>query len=116
MVSDIIAYPERIVELLDQWCEGHWARYMVVTMKFQGDIAWADLKRAIATANRHGYTCRAKHFFNNKNEITLMVEEAEVVGDNDDTAAEDDFSLKSSGDRLVLPLGKPIYPVALPLK
>jgi len=77
MVSDIIAYPERIVDLLDQWCGGHWSKFMVVTMKFQGEIAWEDLDRAIASAKRHGYSCRAKHFFNNKNEVTLMVEEIE---------------------------------------
>ena len=68
MVSDIIAYPQRIVELLDKWCEGRWAEFMVVTMKFQGDIAWDDLELAVATVKRHGYSCRVKHFFNNKNE------------------------------------------------
>ena len=34
MVSDVVAYPERIIELLEWWCGGHWARFMVVTMKF----------------------------------------------------------------------------------
>jgi 23S rRNA C2498 (ribose-2'-O)-methylase RlmM len=76
MVSDVIAYPERVIELLERWCGGHWARYLIVTMKFQGDKpALDDLDHAIDVVERHGYHCRAKHFFNNKNEVTLMIHE-----------------------------------------
>jgi 23S rRNA C2498 (ribose-2'-O)-methylase RlmM len=76
MVSDVIAYPERVIELLERWCGGHWARYLIVTMKFQGDKpALDDLDHAIGVVERHGYHCRAKHFFNNKNEVTLMIHE-----------------------------------------
>ena len=76
MVSDVIAYPERIKELLNRWCGNHWATYMVITMKFQGEQpAFDDLDHAISIARDHGYSCRAKHFFNNKNEVTLMIHE-----------------------------------------
>eukprot|EP00980_Cylindrotheca_fusiformis_P015194 scaffold4204_cov140-Cylindrotheca_fusiformis.AAC.13 len=69
MVSDVIAYPERVLDLLERWCGGHWARYMIITMKFQGEKpAFDDLDHAINVAESHGYHCRAKHFFNNKNE------------------------------------------------
>ena len=37
MVSDVIAYPERTVEMVDEWCREKRAGAMVVTMKFQGD-------------------------------------------------------------------------------
>jgi hypothetical protein len=75
MVSDVIAYPERVHELLNRWCGGEWASYMIVTMKFQGDQpAFSDLEHGINIAERHGYECRAKHFFNNKNEVTLMIQ------------------------------------------
>ena len=108
MVSDIIAYPQRIVELLDKWCEGRWAEFMVVTMKFQGDIAWDDLELAVATVKRHGYSCRVKHFFNNKNEVTFMVEEI-----RDASLLSGDASL---GDDLNVPfcIGKALYPPSLP--
>ena len=45
MVSDVIAYPERVTELLERWCGGGWAQRMVVTMKFQGDTPdWGELQ------------------------------------------------------------------------
>lgn len=76
MVSDVIAYPERIIELLDRWCGNHWASHMVITMKFQGDKpAFDELEKACSVTEGHGYICRAKHFFNNKNEVTLMIHE-----------------------------------------
>ena len=30
------------------------------------------ISRAEEVARKHGYACRTKHFFNNKNEVTLM--------------------------------------------
>jgi len=73
MVSDVIAFPERVVELLERWCGNHWVSHLVVTMKFQGDEpALTELDRAMKVCKVHGYECRAKHFFNNKNEVTLM--------------------------------------------
>lgn len=76
MISDVIAYPERIVDLLDNWCSNQLAERMVVTVKFQGDTpAWELLENAKQVARSHGYRARAKHFFNNKNEATLMLEQ-----------------------------------------
>lgn len=76
MVSDVIAYPERVVELVEDWCGQRWTSSMVITVKFQGaKPAWGDLDRAIGVANSHGFDARAKHFFNNKNEVTLMLHE-----------------------------------------
>jgi hypothetical protein len=75
MVSDIIAYPERVAELLNVWCGERLAKHMIVTVKFQGAApAWDALETAINVAREHGYCARAKHFFNNKNEVTLMLE------------------------------------------
>ena len=74
MVSDIIAYPERVTELLERWGGSGWAERMVLTMKFQGERpSWEALDTAMAAAAELGYACRAKHFFSNKNEITLML-------------------------------------------
>ena len=74
MVSDVVAYPDRIVELLRVWCGARWAARLVVTMKFQGgEPAWDALELAVRSAEERGYHCRAKHAFNNKNELTLML-------------------------------------------
>lgn len=73
LVSDVIAYPDRVLELLGQWCEGRWARRLIVTMKFQGGVAWDELREAERLAESHGFACRTKHFFNNKNEVTFML-------------------------------------------
>ena len=74
MVSDVIAYPARAVELLRRWAGEGWARSLVVTMKFQGEaVDWAALAEAAAVAESLDFDFRAKHFFNNKNEVTLML-------------------------------------------
>jgi 23S rRNA U2552 (ribose-2'-O)-methylase RlmE/FtsJ len=74
MVSDIIAFPDRIVDLVSEWTTHKYANTMVVTMKFKGDQPdWTALRLAIDTAQQHDYHCRAKHFFNNKNEVSLMM-------------------------------------------
>jgi len=87
MISDIIAYPERITDLLKQWCSNKWASNMIVTMKFQGNEPdLNELDTAIQVVKDCGYVCRVKHFFNNKNEVTFMVSsvvENEVVRDLD---------------------------------
>jgi len=73
LVSDVIAYPDRVLELLRRWCGEQLAVRMVVTMKFQGSVAWEALDEAASEAAAHGYACRSKHFFTNKNEVTLML-------------------------------------------
>ena len=73
LVSDVIAYPERVSELLERWCTQRWAAQAVVTMKFQGDPDWGALQRAVGVAEKAGYAVRVKHFFSNKNEVTLMM-------------------------------------------
>ena len=76
MISDVIAYPERITELLNEWCSNEWASNMIVTMKFQGNEPDLDeLDRAVQIVQECGYNCRVKHFFNNKNEVTFMISE-----------------------------------------
>ncbi len=75
LVADVAAYPERVAELLADWCGERLARTMVVQMKFKGETDWQALDAALATARRHGYSARARHFFNDKNEVTLMIAE-----------------------------------------
>ena len=103
MVSDVIAYPDKIIELLDKWCSGKLASHMIVTMKFQGDDpALDELERAIDLVESHSYQCRVKHFFNNKNEVTFMVSEMRS-----------DDSMSQSLDLEHGILGTPLYPLIL---
>jgi hypothetical protein len=100
MVSDIIAYPDRIHQLLSRWCGNHWAQFVVVTIKFQGSqITWSDIDTAIDICRGHGYEARVKHFFNNKNEVTLMAHEKR--------------DLPRDGSRY--DFGRPFYPLTIPV-
>ena len=72
LVSDVAAFPERVAELLEIWCSARLATNLVVQMKFKGATDWLALDVALATARRHGFAARARHFFNDKNEVTLM--------------------------------------------
>lgn len=83
MVSDVIAYPEKTIEMLDFWCSNKLAKNMIVTMKFQGhEPALDELDRCVQIVRQHSYSCRVKHFFNNKNEVTFMVSQ-KVPVDNE---------------------------------
>jgi len=73
MVSDVIAFPERAVELIEIWCRAQLAKRLVVQMKFKGEPDLQAMAAARAQAAVHGYEARAKHFFNDKNEVTWMV-------------------------------------------
>ncbi len=73
LVADVAAYPARVAELLEVWCGRRLATHLVVQMKFTGPTDWDALDNALATAHRHGFAARARHFFNDKNEVTLMV-------------------------------------------
>jgi len=85
MISDVIAYPDRVTELLSRWCENKWASNMIVTMKFQGTEPDLDqLDKAVRLVEDYGYSCRVKHFFNNKNEVTFMVSENDMLKASDD--------------------------------
>jgi hypothetical protein len=108
MISDVIAYPERCTELLDNWCNRQLVNYMIVTMKFQGDEPdLVELENAIAIVNSHGYKCRVKHFFNNKNEVTLMI--AEGTDNKSNKISPSPLLSHGTGN-----LGQPMYPRMLP--
>ena len=72
MVSDVIAYPQRVPELLAAWCEQPWAQRVVVQMKFKGGPDFELIDQALNAARQAGWWMRAKHFFNDKHEVTLM--------------------------------------------
>lgn len=72
LLCDIIAAPDRSCALLANWCKHGWMNWFVVQLKFKGEPAWQTIDDALAAARSHGYAARAKHFFNDKNELTLF--------------------------------------------
>ena len=67
LVSDVIAYPDRLLTLVRAWIEAGAARRIVCTLKFQGatDHAAADAFAAIPGG-------KVAHLFHNKHELTFL--------------------------------------------
>lgn len=68
LFSDIICYPERLLQLVNRWREAKMARNFVCTIKFQGETNMDVVKQfaAIDGAN-------VRHLFNNKHELTFSL-------------------------------------------
>nr|WP_294503504.1 SAM-dependent methyltransferase [uncultured Rhodopila sp.] len=75
LCSDVIAYPDRLLELVRRWIEGGAARHIVCTIKFQGptDHAAAEAFAAIPGG-------RVVHLFHNKHELTFLWAAADLPG------------------------------------
>jgi len=67
LVCDVIAYPARLLSLVERWIAAGAARFIVCTIKFQGET---DHTAAGAFANLPGG--RVLHLFHNKHELTLL--------------------------------------------
>ena len=67
LFSDLIAYPDRLLALVQRWIDAAAPRYIVCTIKFQGptDHDAADAFAAIPGG-------RVIHLFHNKHELTFL--------------------------------------------
>lgn len=67
LFSDVIAYPDRLLALVQKWIAAGAARYIVCTIKFQGptDHAAAEAFAAIPGG-------QVLHLFHNKHELTFL--------------------------------------------
>jgi 23S rRNA (cytidine2498-2'-O)-methyltransferase len=67
LFSDVIAYPDRLLALVQRWIDAAAARYVVCTIKFQGstDHDAADAFAAISGG-------QVVHLFHNKHELTFL--------------------------------------------
>jgi 23S rRNA (cytidine2498-2'-O)-methyltransferase len=67
LFSDVIAYPDRLLALVQRWIEAKAARHIVCTIKFQGptDHDSADAFAAIPGG-------QVVHLFHNKHELTFL--------------------------------------------
>jgi len=72
LLSDVIAFPLRSVELLEQWLGNGWCRHFCVTIKFRGTDDYpklAEIKSRLLATGADFYLRRLTH---NKNEITAF--------------------------------------------
>lgn len=68
LCSDVVAYPDRLLALVERWIEADAARTIVCTVKFQGPT---DHEMARRFADLPG--ARLEHLHHNKHELTLTV-------------------------------------------
>jgi 23S rRNA (cytidine2498-2'-O)-methyltransferase len=70
--SDVIAYPDRLLDLVERWLASGLVRNLVCTLKFQGTTDFAAVDRARALPGAQLF-----HLDNNKHELTLAVLDAD---------------------------------------
>ncbi|XGC81408.1 SAM-dependent methyltransferase [Bdellovibrio bacteriovorus] len=66
--SDIICYPEKLLELVQQWQNSGLCRNFVCTIKFQGKTDFATLKKFQSMEN-----AKVQHLYHNKHEVTVWI-------------------------------------------
>lgn len=72
LLSDVIAFPERILELLDRWTRAKLCKRLCVTIKFRGQSDYpilADFKQLLSTRTKR---YRLRRLSENKNEATAF--------------------------------------------
>lgn len=69
LFSDLICYPEKLLEFLLPWVDSTLCRYFVCTLKFQGAPARKVIDQFAAISGSKLF-----HLFHNKNELTWILE------------------------------------------
>ncbi len=71
--SDIVAYPQRLLELVTRWLESGLVRHLVCTVKFQGATDHDAAARFAALSGAQLF-----HLSQNKHELTCVILDADV--------------------------------------
>ena len=66
--SDIICYPEKLLELVQTWQASGLCSNFVCTIKFQGETDFKTLKKFLQMENTH-----IQHLHHNKHEVTVWI-------------------------------------------
>lgn len=74
LLSDVIAYPRRSVELLERWIAARLCRRFVVTIKFKGEADYPVLDQLEASLDASGAEFELRRLCSNKNEVTAYGE------------------------------------------
>ncbi len=79
LLCDVIAFPERILELLKLWIVRRWCRSFCVTVKFRGSGEYAKLDDFKAWLAASGAEFQVRRLTNNKNEATVFGHAPEIA-------------------------------------
>ena len=72
LLSDVIAFPARIIELLDRWLSESLCRHFCVTVKFRGRDDYPRLEDLKGLLVRHRTEFIVRRLESNKNEVTAI--------------------------------------------
>lgn len=72
LLCDVAAFPQRTLELLQQWLGQRWCRNFVVTTKFRGQEGYELLPAYKQLLRASGYEFQLRRLNANKNEMTSM--------------------------------------------
>jgi 23S rRNA (cytidine2498-2'-O)-methyltransferase len=72
LLCDVAAFPQRTLELLQQWLGQRWCRNFVVTTKFRGNEGYELLTAYKQLLRDSGYDFLLRRLNANKNEMTSM--------------------------------------------
>jgi 23S rRNA (cytidine2498-2'-O)-methyltransferase len=67
LCSDVICYPDRLLELIERWRTEGQVRNFIITVKLQGETDFAAIEKFKALPNS-----RLVHLFHNKHELTWV--------------------------------------------
>jgi 23S rRNA (cytidine2498-2'-O)-methyltransferase len=72
LLCDVIAFPERSIELLERWLRERWCRLFCVTLKFRGADEYVHLEAARQMLLASGAAFQLRRLSSNKNEVTAF--------------------------------------------
>ncbi len=72
LLSDVVAFPERTMELLAQWLREGWCRRFVVTVKFRGEEDYPRLEQLKRLLADSGAEFQLRRLGSNRNEVTAF--------------------------------------------
>ena len=68
LFSDVICYPERLLEWIRIWIDSGKVRNIICTIKMQGEIDWKLIEKFVAIPDS-----RIVHLNYNKHELTIII-------------------------------------------
>ena len=71
LFSDLICYPDKLLEFLDLWIASNLCKNFICTIKLQGDVDFSVLERFKTIPQS-----KIMHLFNNKHELTFVLLES----------------------------------------
>lgn len=78
LLCDVIAYPEKTIELLKLWLDSKWCRNFCVTLKFQGEPHLMELIRFERELIERNLKFSMRRLASNKNELTVFGENSRI--------------------------------------